>query len=872
MTPATKKYFENLSIDVTFNTLGATPELRQAYIADTHAIVSASPTQESEFSKQQCYEKFYPIPSRTKLTGFEAFDEDARAFKNARAEAGVPSSNPCEVVQGIGTGSYKEELNKFLCAIDKPIYLYLSGGIDSELVALALLEAGKEFTPVIFSWMDIGGVIKNTEDAAYAYQFCRQHNLKPLSRAVNLASLWSSNYFVGFTEKLELISAHLATHAYMVKMIGSEHPGAKHLLGGEVRYRTNYLNDDNTPANIVMLTKTTPAFNGLTYSTTHTYDLSYPVGTLWMKYKAPYIQVDGIQAPATWQIYAEYSPPPAGSPAGTTSPMDAITATGPSGPVPAVTSGIFAQYPYNTLSYEYRTAATPSTNTLGTSYTSYPPVGTTTAWTPMAHAAGELVAELDAGTAATNNPGTVSVVYTIYVRPIGELTESTSTITFNCTRTVRSTMSTPAFNGLSYYGSATNATAYVALNMSSAGTWAIAGSALTGTPVTGTYTVAPTNPAGYEYQITSSSVSGIGTSTWATIGTNTEVIRAQALATTPGSPVSVSGTVTFQVRGIGTSDVKTFTINMGVSSNFVAPPTVLVPSYSSNTYESSKTKGGSGTFLTFYTTGDWIISGVENLTKAAGVAVSPGTIIQGKFANAPLDAGGYQYRVTNITQSSVGTVGTTTVFPSSPQTTWLDLSGTAYPAYVLADSSLGYDRTATVKFTIEIRGKNALDVKTTTVTLVTTSTYVTVSTGGSGGCPAPWEPILLADMTTIQAADLTVGMSVWTRHETTGAWGPYEVEAVSKTENRRWILSLEDGRSLVASYNHPMFLDDGSTLPLMNLIPGQKLVGLIPSVVSRVQAFDTGPVVKITIKDAHTYVNNGLLSHNSKQLLSNSSL
>jgi hypothetical protein len=138
--------------------------------------------------------------------------------------------------------------------------------------------------------------------------------------------------------------------------------------------------------------------------------------------------------------------------------------------------------------------------------------------------------------------------------------------------------------------------------------------------------------------------------------------------------------------------------------------------------------------------------------------------------------------------------------------------------------------------------------------------------GGSGGCPAPWEMILLANQSWVRADMLQAGQYVWTRHETTGVWGSFEVEAVTPDVNDRWVLTMENGRTLTASFNHPMFMVDGTQVQLSLLKPSDMLIGpSVPNAVVSVSKYNRGEVIKITVKDAHTYVNNGLLSHNLKK-------
>jgi hypothetical protein len=134
-----------------------------------------------------------------------------------------------------------------------------------------------------------------------------------------------------------------------------------------------------------------------------------------------------------------------------------------------------------------------------------------------------------------------------------------------------------------------------------------------------------------------------------------------------------------------------------------------------------------------------------------------------------------------------------------------------------------------------------------------------------GNCPAPETLILLADGTTKPAGALVVGDVVRTRHEVTGEWGDYPVAAVSLHDSERLRVALHDGRELVASPDHRVF-SHGAFRHIRHLAPQFMVEGAAPGRVVAVEPAAFGPVVQITVDDAHTYVSAGLLSHNAKRL------
>jgi hypothetical protein len=71
-------------------------------------------------------------------------------------------------------------------AATKPIYVAMSGGIDSELVARVMLRERIPFTPVIARFEKNF----NAEDIAFAFDFCRLHNLEPTVVDVDILALF----------------------------------------------------------------------------------------------------------------------------------------------------------------------------------------------------------------------------------------------------------------------------------------------------------------------------------------------------------------------------------------------------------------------------------------------------------------------------------------------------------------------------------------------------------------------------------------------------------------------------------------------------------------------------------------------------------
>jgi hypothetical protein len=126
-------------------------------------------------------------------------------------------------------------------------------------------------------------------------------------------------------------------------------------------------------------------------------------------------------------------------------------------------------------------------------------------------------------------------------------------------------------------------------------------------------------------------------------------------------------------------------------------------------------------------------------------------------------------------------------------------------------------------------------------------------------CPSPEMQISLADGTLKKAGDLQLGDKVKTQHETTLEWGDYEVTHVSVIPNTPRLMFKFDGLDFVCSHSHKFFTEDGKWVDADAVAVGDRLSG--KTVLAVVEHSD-GPVVRITVADAHTYICEGLFSHN----------
>jgi hypothetical protein len=126
------------------------------------------------------------------------------------------------------------------------------------------------------------------------------------------------------------------------------------------------------------------------------------------------------------------------------------------------------------------------------------------------------------------------------------------------------------------------------------------------------------------------------------------------------------------------------------------------------------------------------------------------------------------------------------------------------------------------------------------------------ATPPGGQCVTTDTPILMADGSEKPAGDLTVGDRVLTRHElrlndVAGGWGVFPVEAVQIAASEDVWEAKVGERLVTATGDHLVYTGTWVKMrDIGTLLPGSHWI------------------VKAMVRDAHTYVSNGILSHNIK--------
>ena len=100
----------------------------------------------------------------------------------------------------------------------KPLYLGLSGGIDSEVAAISFLNAGVPFTPLIIQY-EIDGEVYNDHDIKYAISFCKKHKIKPLIHRVNPEELVKMATSKRLAKYKQIAGIFMYAQIYMINLV-----------------------------------------------------------------------------------------------------------------------------------------------------------------------------------------------------------------------------------------------------------------------------------------------------------------------------------------------------------------------------------------------------------------------------------------------------------------------------------------------------------------------------------------------------------------------------------------------------------------------------------------------------------------------------
>ena len=136
--------------------------------------------------------------------------------------------------------------------------------------------------------------------------------------------------------------------------------------------------------------------------------------------------------------------------------------------------------------------------------------------------------------------------------------------------------------------------------------------------------------------------------------------------------------------------------------------------------------------------------------------------------------------------------------------------------------------------------------------------------GATGDCVDPDVHILLADRSTVRAGDLKVGDMLHTLHDETFVYGDFPVEYVNILQRPKVEAQFDDGQKIIISITHKFLTADNKWEKISDIEIGTSIRGFGDVTKKLVSITDvgTGPVIEMVVTDAHTYISEGLVSHN----------
>jgi hypothetical protein len=143
--------------------------------------------------------------------------------------------------------------------------------------------------------------------------------------------------------------------------------------------------------------------------------------------------------------------------------------------------------------------------------------------------------------------------------------------------------------------------------------------------------------------------------------------------------------------------------------------------------------------------------------------------------------------------------------------------------------------------------------------------------GQSCGCPSPDTLVLMGDKTNKPAGELKIGDLVYTIHESTKEFGRFMITEVQILQQPMLDIVFTDNSTIRVSESHKFLMDsglwkkvgkieEGSIIQQSAIVKGFETNKTIKSITK----VGLGPAVKITVDQAHTYISEGLISHNLK--------
>jgi hypothetical protein len=138
--------------------------------------------------------------------------------------------------------------------------------------------------------------------------------------------------------------------------------------------------------------------------------------------------------------------------------------------------------------------------------------------------------------------------------------------------------------------------------------------------------------------------------------------------------------------------------------------------------------------------------------------------------------------------------------------------------------------------------------------------------GNSGGCVDPDVMVLMADRTEKRAGDVQVGDMVYAPHQDTLEYGEFKVLENEVLQQPKLLVKFEDASTIIISDTHKFLMDNSAWKQMLHIKLGDVVRGLTGHKrIIGMEYIGDGDVIRFNIDNAHTYISDGLISHNSKK-------
>lgn len=243
-----KKGYSGTSSFLTTN-----PNQIAAFINDETVIdfLDKNPGVSTNEIKNSVYKKWFKVRNRKKMTGFESiaeldknhrsklkslYGEDDTSFEKWYGSLDIPPSDEMNtnfLEACIEAAHYHKQQADL---VNRPIYVCMSGGLDSEITALSFKLAEIDFIPFIVDYKGL-----NDFDTAYAIVWCAENRITPMVHVLDLENFFETEMY-DYAKDSKVTSPQILTYQKVIDIV-CKGKNAYVVMGGEIRAYANQNKD-----------------------------------------------------------------------------------------------------------------------------------------------------------------------------------------------------------------------------------------------------------------------------------------------------------------------------------------------------------------------------------------------------------------------------------------------------------------------------------------------------------------------------------------------------------------------------------------------------------------------------------------------------